>query len=210
MEVLPYCRSKMYLVRMWGSHHACFPFFLWLTHKQVWMRFMNQAWKLVLFMSVCAQEHWEQCIIDLEGITAKFKSGGVFTFYLSSAGVSQRLGMPRDSTWCAATLCFLFIVNRMTCHTWAEEKKQGKERENLRGDKERGEGGLKERLMDREENREEKKATQTSLLLTAWMDTDTRKEDRGGNEIGVRKWKIRRWMCVKDEGTLVGFSVAQL
>lgn len=55
----------------------------------------------------------------------------------------------------------------MTCHTWAEEKKQGKERENLRGDKERGEGGLKERLMDREENREEKKATQTSLLLTA-------------------------------------------
>lgn len=55
----------------------------------------------------------------------------------------------------------------MTCHTWAEEKKQGKGRENLRGDKERGEGGLKERLMDREENSEEKKATQTSLLLTA-------------------------------------------
>lgn len=64
----------------------------------------------------------------------------------------------------------------MTCHTWAEEKKQGKERENLRGDKERGEGGLKERLMDREENREEKKATQTSLLLTAWMDRDTQEK----------------------------------
>lgn len=64
----------------------------------------------------------------------------------------------------------------MTCHTWAEEKKQGKERENLRGDKERGEGGLKERLMDRKENREEKKATQTSLLLTAWMDTDTQEK----------------------------------
>lgn len=129
MEVLPYCRSKMYLVRMWGSHHACFPFFLWLTHKQVWMRFMNQAWKLVLFMSVCAQEHWEQCIIDLEGITAKFKSGGVFTFYLSSAGVSQRLGMPRDSTWCAATLCFLLLLTAwLVTHGQRKKNKERRER----------------------------------------------------------------------------------
>lgn len=80
----------------------------------------------------------------------------------------------------------------MTCHTWAEEKKQGKERENLRGDKERGEGGLNEED-DGQRRKQGGKESHTDMFVNCMNGhRHTRKEDRGGKETGVCKWKIRR------------------